>query len=773
MRRGSLLCKIVILAALARTGGVLADDTTAHFSAAASAYAEDVVIENAKFRLTVGGNAVVKSLVMKKSGEELVDASSEIPLFTSVQERFWDDELKMIHPNRRRTLRAASLRRDGNRLEVGFEFVPYRAFVELKETAEYVSFRLDGFTTNYYDHCNLHLDKPPVDEFGLVRIPVKNRKYFGDLLNVSWDEQCAVGVVATSLFEDIDHEERPGMRILSATLKKNIRMKGGEAAIVVAEGREPFLDAIDRIERDYDLPRGVASRRGPHLNGSIYHPIGVVSPDNLDEHLRYAGKGGFRYFCVSTEAMTAGDGEWGLHGDYDWLNEFSGREEDLKALIGRIKSAGMIPGLHFLSTHVGLKSRYVTPVADARLNLRRHFTLCAAIPAEGEIDEIRVQEPTTGSPRADGVRILKFGGELFSYEGYSESYPWKFTKVKRGAHKTRAAAHPRGEIGGVLDVSEYGTPTSCYLDPDTDLLDEISAKIAHLYNCGFEFVYFDGAEGVKPPYNYHVARAQYVQWKLFAEKPVFCEGAAKSHFSWHMLSGANAFDCFTPDVFKAGTAAFPLKQAPIAWQDMTRCNFGWWFPFAPKEDAAAKDASGVQPDHWEYGCALSFAWDCPTTVFGYFNTMRKHSRMDDLLETMRRWEQARRTQPFTAAEKEALKNPDREHHLLKRADGSLKLVEYRQVPLPDSSARVRAFEFEAEGAVWLVYWRELGEGEFALGLPADRICLLDEYEGRAVPFRTKGNGVVLPAGPRRYLRTTLSRAELLNRICPLSSTSNR
>lgn len=741
--------------------GAVDEDVTAHFSSAAKAYAEDVVVENARFRLVVGGDAVVKSLRLKTTGEELADSAARVPLFTSTQERFWDNELKMIHPNRRRTLQATSLRREGAVLEVGFEFVPYRAFVELKEASDYVSFRLSGFTTNYYDHCNLHLDKPPVDEFGLLRLPVKNRRFFGDLLNVSWDERCAVGVIATSPYEDIDHEARQGSRILAATLKKGIRLKGGEAALIVTDGRESFLDAVDAIERDYDLPRGVQSRRGPHLNGSIYHPIGKVCATNLDEHLRYAKAGGFRYFCIPTEGATQGDGEWGLHGDYDWLAEYRGQEADLRAITDRIKAAGVIPGLHFLSTHVGLKSRYVTPVADPRLNLKRHFTLAAALPAEGDVGEIQVLEPTTDSPRASGVRILKFGGELFSYEAYSETYPWKFTGVKRGVHRTLSAAHPRGEIGGVLDVSEFGTPTSCYADPDTDLLDEISAKIARLYNCGFEFTYFDGAEGVKPPYNYHVARAQYVQWKLFAKKPLFCEGAAKSHFTWHMLSGANAFDCFTPDDYKSGTAAFPFKQAPIAWQDMTRCNFGWWFPFAPKEDPAAKDASGAQPDHWEYGSALSFAWDCPTTVFGYFPAFRKVSRLGDMLETMRRWEQARRTQPFSSAEKESLKDVTQEHHLLKRADGSLKLVKYDRLRVADVKSRVRAFVFEADGANWVVYWRELGEGEIGLELPAAKLVLLDEYEGKPVSFKAEGSRVILPAGPRRYLRTSLDREEIV------------
>jgi hypothetical protein len=39
-------------------------------------------------------------------------------------------------------------------------------------------------------------------------------------------------------------------------------------------------------------------------------------------------------------------------------------------------------------------------------------------------------------------------------------------------------------------------------------------------------------------------------YKLFDKAPIFSEGAAKSHFSWHMITGGNAFDMFTYDVFK-------------------------------------------------------------------------------------------------------------------------------------------------------------------------------------------------------------------------------
>ena len=101
-------------------------------------------------------------------------------------------------------------------------------------------------------------------------LPVKNRANFGDWLNVSWDDKAAVAVIAAEPFADIDHEVRHGFRILRADLARGRRLRGGKAAIVAGAGEQGFLAAMERCERGLGLPNGVASRRNPLLNASIY-----------------------------------------------------------------------------------------------------------------------------------------------------------------------------------------------------------------------------------------------------------------------------------------------------------------------------------------------------------------------------------------------------------------------------------------------------------------------------------------------------------------------
>ena len=65
-----------------------------------------------------------------------------------------------------------------------------------------------------------------------------------------------------------------------------------------------------------------------------------------------------------------------------------------------------------------------------------------------------------------------------------------------------------------------------------------------------DIAYFDGSEGTNEPFEYHIPNAQLRVYKKLKPEPLFSECAAKSHFSWHMMSGGNAFDVFPCDTFK-------------------------------------------------------------------------------------------------------------------------------------------------------------------------------------------------------------------------------
>jgi len=139
---------------------------------AAEKRGNDMVVENARFRLVIGADATAKSLVAKGSGEEMLDVRDPTPFFSVTQERPFNNEIKLAHPNTRTTYPANSVRREGDRLVVGFEIAPYEAVVSVQVTDDYAAFTLDDFivTEKSYPLCPtttrpLDFTAPPVEEF--------------------------------------------------------------------------------------------------------------------------------------------------------------------------------------------------------------------------------------------------------------------------------------------------------------------------------------------------------------------------------------------------------------------------------------------------------------------------------------------------------------------------------------------------------------------------------------------------------------------------------
>lgn len=725
--------------------------------------AADVTFETADFTLILGDDACAKSLVVKSTGEECIDAGCRRPFLTVTQDRPFDNELKLIHPNKRVTYPATKLRREGDILLFGFDHGMYEAAVRVKVEPKYALFTLEDFPfVRKGSYTYLKMDVPQAASCRFVQIPVKNRKNFGNWLNACWDDRAAVCVAGASPHPDVDHDDVPGAKVLYADAVTGIRLRGASAAVFAAPGREPFLDAMDAFERDLGLPRGVKSRRSGVVAEPIFHVASDFSPSKVDEFVAYAKKGGFRLVTLAYRNVFKSAPSWGLCGDYDWRDDFPNGEADLREMLAKFHAAGISVGFHTLHSHIGFKSRYVTPVADPRLNKTRRFTLAAPLSSDTNTTEISVFEPTADVPKFAPCRLLQFGGELVSYESCTEEPPYRFLGVRRGALGTRVTAHERGDVGGILDVSEYGRPGSCYLDQNTDLQDEVAAKLARAYNCGFDYVYLDGSEGVNRPFNFHVANAQLRYWKLLKPEPLFGEAAAKTHFGWHMLAGANAFDCFPPEVFKENLRAYPFLQAPITQQDMTRVDFGWWSfcPPVKNKNGPGWESLGTQADLWEYGVSVATAWNCAASISMQIKSLKEHPRTDDIFATMRRWADVRRRGLFKEEWRDELKDHSREHHLIVDASGNYDLVRYDEILAGDSDRPVRAFLFEKDGFRWVVYWHCTGEGRLWLPLAADDIALYDEFAGRPVKAEAANGGVVVPAGKRLYLKSRLARAAL-------------
>ena len=700
-----------------------------------------VVVETKAFRLVINPDATARSLVVKATGEEMLEPREGIPVFATTQIRPFNNEIRLVQQAKRTTYPANRVRRDGDLIRVGFETAPYEVAVRVEETAAgYATFRPERLISNTeqeHQYWHWNMDVPPVDSFRVLQLPVKDRENFGDWLNVMWDGRGCVGVMGGTPYMDVDNERRWGFRRLTVESMRDYGVTNGVAVLAAAATPAEFLSQVDAAEAAAGMPRGVRSRRDSRLNASLYWTKDL-RPGNVGEHIAYAKAGGFRMMLVYFQALVK-DGHLGYRvlPDYTWGNGWT--RESFREAVRKLNEAGITVGFHTLQTFIGFDSKYVTPEADHRLALVRHYTLSRPLPASEEPCDVYVEQNPVAAPMHPKCRILKFGTELMEYTGYVTERPYRFTGVRRRHLGTYAKEHPLGEIGGVLAVSECAAISS-YVDQATSLQDEIGDMIADIYDCGVEFLYFDGSEDANPPCTVNISLSQIRCVERCTARsgrpPLFTEGCAKSHFGWHLQSGANAFDVFSPEVFKHKIIEYPYAAAKRLAKDFTRVDFGWWLFGAPVLDGPPPNKEGlwnrkartvgVQADIWEYGTSKAAAFDCPSTMQMNLSALREHRRTADILETMRRWEDVRARKWLTPEQKEMLKDPDREFHLYLNEKGGYELLEWSQLDVAGGKwTDVRAFLFERGGKRVVAYWHVHDRGKLVFASPLDGTACLD------------------------------------------------
>lgn len=713
--------------------------------AAAFADGEEIVVESAALRLTLGADGAARSLICKATGEECLTPGVRVPFCAITQYRPYDNENFLMFPAKPRVFPSNRIERRGDELYVEFQDTYDIAVIGLQETDSYV-----GFTLRRIDYRLEDVGlkrKTEIDEFALMQLPVREREHFGEWLNVCWDDRTAVAVVGTHPATRIDAFAGDGYRKMYAGTDFQVQLTDAGAALVVS-GRSDFLDRIDRLERDYGMPLGVESRRHEAYRCS-YYELRDVTTANIDEHIAYALQGGFRSMVVYYMDFASSCGH------FLWRDEFPGGLDDLKIITAKIRAAGLIPGFHIHYSKVSKSDPYLCGgVPDPRLNGVRELILREPLGAADT--EIVVEGNPDGCHLEEGRRLLQIGDELIGYEGYTTTPPYRFTGCRRGEFGSTPAAHPRGVHFRLLDVDTW--PDFIRIDQRTTLQDEIAERLGTIYReAGFRFVYFDGAEDVPMPYWYNVSRSQAVVYDRLAPAPIFCEGALKSHYGWHMLSRGNAFDLFRPEQIRQGLKRYTLRCARRIADDFTSVDFGWTDYLAPDSTTV-----GMQPDMYEYVCGKALAWDAPISLVGKIDQIRKHPRTADNLEVMRWWEEAKLNDVFDAEQRERLRDPDSEFLLLKGSKGEFELYSCRQI-VSDGERPVRAFLFERDGRNCIVYWHVSGSGEVRLDAGAYAVRLTDT-KGRRAGFSRRGGVCILPAAGRLIVESDMPADELVRRF---------
>lgn len=580
----------------------------------------------------------------------------------------------------------------------------------------------------------LGVEGGPVDRIEFFRLSLRRLPVLGQWVNLASDGRFGVCLCGGSLQAHVEMLPAERRVEMIAAAEKAVGFRGATAVLFgCRDPQERFLDAMATVERDFHLPPGVACRRSP-LQRLSYLWAARPDPRNIAEYIRWAKLGGFRMILLSYTAFSKGAGH------FEWNDRFPNGMSDLKRVTDAIRAAGLRTGLHIHYNKASKRDAYVTPVPDDRLHAVRTFTL--ANEAGADAGMLSVCEDPAGCTLDKGRRLLKIGKELIEYEGYTSQAPFQFTGCRRGHLASRAVSHAAGTACALLDVDTW--PDFIRFDQDTDIQDEVARRLADIYRQTgpYDMVYFDGAEDVHEPFWYHVAASQHRVFRLLDPPPTVCEAAHYTHFGWHMINRANAYDNIAaPEGMKDFCRLMPCPTAAARAFDFSRIDFGWVGRFGRAKTGCAS------PDIYEYVASRAAAWDCPLSLHVSLEEFQTNPRAGDCLAAIKTWEDARLGDHLSDADRRRLRNvvpqdahyiscfeqratyqnsrdkrnltasqqrilaDRREHHLFVNEQGRYELVEIEEV---DGVAQgtIKAFVFRRAGRpedTWVLAWAVEGE----------------------------------------------------------------
>ena len=169
---------------------------------------------------------------------------------------------------------------------------------------------------------------------------------------------------------------------------------------------------------------------------------------------------------------------------------------------------------------------------------------------------------------------------------------------------------------------------------------------------------------------------------------------------------------------------------------------------------------GQRADIIEYGAALAASQGYPASFNADLDLLKSTPRTDDILEVLRRWEDARKSDFITESIKKELENADVEHTLLINENREYEITAWEEIKeAANGDSAVTAFIFARRGKTYAAFWCNTGDAKLLLPLSRDAVYL-DELFDEAIEAERRGEELILPIGKRRYLITDVDRDTL-------------
>ncbi|WAK00439.1 hypothetical protein [Methylobacter sp. YRD-M1] len=514
------------------------------------------------------------------------------------------------------------------------------------------------------------LSAEPADLDGLtIDFPLRRLETVAPAFNATYDKEF--GAALFGITENtVNHPVSLGnsVHLLRSEAYRSHGIVGAKFSLV-ASPIEDFKPAIREAERAAGLP-------SPELGGNWARDSESVqesylfatdaSEANIDALIDYAKLGGFGTIVFLKNNWLDSHGHYRIN-----TGNFPHGLEGLKAAVAKIHAAGLEAGVHVFGPSISPNDSYITPKPDDRLATVPVPDLAEALDAKATTIKLSAEPrlPPIGPSREEFPgKYLRVGDEIIRYGTAEPGPPFRYIHCVRGALGTKAEAHPVGStVRGLLTMWGY-----FLVDPDSTLVDELTRNFADVFNSAdFDMVYFDASDGIIDDYIdswYYLNRMHLAYYHKFRKDVLYqTSNGVGTDLWWHIVPRSASADGHG-DIKGYLDERWPGILRMDA--NFTRPDIGWYYWF--------KD---IRPDQLEYVAAKALAVDGSISLETSRAALESQTQSRQMMDTLRKWEQYRRTQPVSQEIKAKLREPQKDFKLFSDADGDWQLYRASYEPV--------------------------------------------------------------------------------------------
>lgn len=559
-----------------------------------TARAQNFVFDTSQARLSIQPNGIAISLIEKRNRKEQLQPGGQ--------------PIAVIRKNGH-AFPSTLVQRSGGLYHVEFGSSGVVVDYRISASANYIAFEVAA----------VHGDS--VEQITMLQLGIPQATASGALLAVRWNDDFSVSLIGLS--EQVDTEVAGPT--ISASVYPTFSMERQRVALIAAPTSQ-FLHTVQAVERDFHLPSptigGMWAKSSTDVRTSYLFTN--MTEANVDQTIRYAKMGGFRYILIYSSTWSASLGSYPIN-----LQSFPHGEAGLKSVIDKCHATGLKVGMHMLTSLVAKNDLLVSPKPDPGLLKDSGKMLTTNLSAQS--NEIEMTAAPGGFHHQDGPADFVVNDEIVHCD---QTIGSKSLNCQRGYAGTTPSIHQTG-----TQIQQLIERDGAYLaDLRSPLAVTIADRIAGLINrVGFDMIYFDGGElssANGPPW-YWAGALQTQIWER-SKRDLLVQGSGITDWTWHIFSRG------TCDDFSAVATKQYLDVHKIAdyWQyfhnSFMLAELGW---VGFLQDAT--DYTATTPDEMEYYAVRMLALDSAVSLETSLSALKANGRTEEMLKLLGEYEQLR------------------------------------------------------------------------------------------------------------------------------------